>query len=98
MWIELAKKHPETRFGIYTKRFSWIVDYLKANNKFPDNFFINASEWNHNIDSLKPQIEGKTNIFAYCDSLAEAQEYLDKGYRMCRAINYRGRTYWNQVR
>ena len=86
----MAKKHPETRFGIYTKRFSWVVDYLKANNKFPENFFINASEWNHNIDSLKPQIEGKTNIFAYCDSLAEAQEYLDKGYKMCRAIDYRG--------
>ena len=91
LWIELAKKHPETRFGIYTKRFSWVVDYLKANNKFPENFFVNASEWNHNIDSLKPQIEGKTNIFAYCDSLAEAQEYLDKGYKMCKAIDYRGR-------
>ena len=89
-WIELAKKHPETRFGIYTKRFGWVLDYLIANTKFPANFFLNASEWNHNLDPFMEQLEGKVNIFAYADSLEEALAFKAKGYKMCRAIDHRG--------
>ena len=90
-WAKLAEKHPEVRFGIYTKRFTWVMRYVAENRAFPKNFFLNASEWNGNIDAYKPALEGKVNIFAYCDSLEEAEAYLSKGYRMCKAIDYRGR-------
>lgn len=89
-WVELAKKHPETRFGIYTKRFSWVLEYLVQNTKFPENFYLNASEWNHNLDPFMEQLEGKVNIFAYADTLQEALTFKKKGYKMCRAINYKG--------
>lgn len=90
MWCAFAEGHPETRFGIYTKRFGFVLRYLKAHGEFPKNFFLNGSEWNHNIDAFKDKLLGKTNIFAYSDSLKEAAEYVRHGYRICQAINYLG--------
>lgn len=89
-WTALAEKHPDVRFGIYTKKFDFITLYLKKHEKFPDNFYLNASEWHGNLDKLYGQLDGKVNFFAYTESLVEAAEYAKRGYKVCQAINHKG--------
>lgn len=67
-WNLLALAHPEIQFGIYTKNFDALAEFLDGGADFADNFVVNVSEW-HGI--AKPFLEkygwAKLNVFAYDD-------------------------------
>lgn len=47
MHVNIAKKHPETVFFIYTKAFDIVINYmLEHEHDFPKNFIILISIWN----------------------------------------------------
>lgn len=70
-WVELAIQFPMISFGLYTKNFEALgeyLDYLEANGlDLPDNFAINISQWNHCADEfIKKYADAwKLNVFEY---------------------------------
>lgn len=67
-WNELAKKHPEVTFGIYTKNYDVVKEFLKTNENTADNFVVNISQWHHVADDFLKENLGKFNVFEYDDS------------------------------
>ena len=69
-WNALALKHPEIRFGIYTKNFDALGEFLDGGTDFAPNLCVNVSEW-HGV--AKPFLSkygwAKLNVFEYDDSL-----------------------------
>ena len=67
-WNDLAAKHPETVFGIYTKNFDALGEYLDAGSDFADNLVVNVSGW-HGIENpfLEKYSWAKLNVFIYDD-------------------------------
>ena len=61
---DMALKHPNVQFGVYTKRFAFVKMFINKHQKFADNFCVNLSEWNHNIDQY--HFEG-LNSFVWDD-------------------------------
>lgn len=70
-WNDLAKKHPELQFGIYSKNEEILLVFFKKHGQTADNFVINVSQWhgtqNNTIIELA-KIGAKFNIFEYDDS------------------------------
>lgn len=69
-WDQLARQHPETVFGMYTKNFDALAEFLDDEPEgFADNLVVNVSEW-HGV--AKPFLEkyawAKLNVFEYDDS------------------------------
>ena len=48
---ELAKNNPTISFYTYTKRFSWIEQYLKEHGDLPSNLVVNMSIWHKNYNN-----------------------------------------------
>ena len=68
-WVSLAKDHPETQFGVYTKNFDALGEYLDAGEDFPDNFVVNISQWHGVADAfLAKYAWANLNVFEYDDS------------------------------
>lgn len=44
-WIDLAAKHKETKFYVYTKNYKAVEKLIKSNIKVPDSFTILISIW-----------------------------------------------------
>lgn len=69
-WNLLALAHPEIQFGIYTKNFDALGEFLDSGTDFADNLVVNVSGW-HGVE--KPFLEkyswAKLNVFVYDDSL-----------------------------
>ena len=65
---ELARKHPEVRFGIYTKNFEALVAFFNKHDDTEPNFAVNVSQWHHVADDIMKKFEGKVNVFEYDDS------------------------------
>ena len=67
-WNKVALAHPETQFGIYTKNYDALAEFLDAGCDFAPNFVVNVSEW-HGV--AKPFLEkyswAKLNVFVYDD-------------------------------
>lgn len=61
---ELAKKNPQTNFGIYTKRFNFIAKFLVEHGDFAENLCVNLSVWKGNIDGYEL---GNLNQFIWDD-------------------------------
>lgn len=70
-WNELAKKHPELKFGVYTKNSIVVLAFFKRWGQTADNFCINISEWHgvmkETIAELH-KIGAIFNVFEYDDS------------------------------
>jgi len=65
-WGHLAIKHPEIQFGVYTKNFDALGEYLHNVGNTPNNFVINISQWNHCADTfLKEHPYNLLNVFEY---------------------------------
>lgn len=72
-WNIIALAHPETVFGLYTKNFDALAEFLDGDGEegsgdsFAPNFVVNVSEW-HGV--AKPFLEkhawAKLNVFEYC--------------------------------
>lgn len=48
--MDIAEEYPTIHFYSYTKRFSWIADYLDKHGDFPTNFCWNLSVWKDNLE------------------------------------------------
>ena len=69
-WNALALKHPETVFGIYTKNFDALGEYLDAGTDFAPNLVVNVSQWHGVADAfLEKYSWAKLNVFEYDDSI-----------------------------
>lgn len=66
-WNDLALRHPEVQFGIYTKNFDALEDFLTIGH-FADNFCVNVSQWNHVADDFLRRHPGELNVFEYDDT------------------------------
>lgn len=67
-WNDLALKHPEVNFGVYTKNYDAIEEFIQNGNNIADNLVINISQWHHVADKFLSKYPGLFNIFEYDDS------------------------------
>lgn len=65
LWAELAKRHPETTFYIYTKNYE-VINKAIINNIIPDNFFINISIWHESGIQEYKEMKDNSQIRAFC--------------------------------
>ena len=81
-WNLLALAHPEIRFGIYTKNYDALAEFLDAGSDFADNLTVNVSEW-HGVAKpfLAKYAWARLNVFEYDDSLRAGggMDDADKG-------------------
>lgn len=67
-WNQLALKHPEINFGVYTKNYEALEDFMNKNEDTAANFVINVSQWHGVADKFLEKYPGKFNVFEYDDS------------------------------
>lgn len=77
-WNLLALAHPEIRFGMYTKNFDALAEFLDAGSDFAPNLCVNVSEW-HGVAKafLEDHAWAKLNVFEYDDSLQKGCDLDD---------------------
>jgi hypothetical protein len=68
MMNNLARKHPEVQFGIYTKNFTALGKLLDKIGDTEPNFAVNVSQWHHVADEFLAKYPNKCNVFEYDDS------------------------------
>lgn len=71
-WDNLARKHPETTFSLYTKNYEVLEQFLETRKKPAANLVINVSQWHGVADPFlrkHPPAPDKFNVFEYDDSL-----------------------------
>lgn len=96
-WNTLAEKHPEVNFGVYTKNFDVLDEFLQGGGKIADNFIVNISQWNHVADEFLKKYPNQFNVFEYdetnrksCTWSQEDKERLAK-ITKCPAVDSKGR-------
>ena len=101
-WNDLAKKHPETTFAVYTKNYAALEEFLAAHENTADNFVINVSQWHGSADGFLAAHPGKFNVFEYIDINREdcvaseglkehMRELSSNKSRMCPAVTETGK-------
>lgn len=66
-WNSLALAHKYIQFGVYSKNFEAIAEFLDGGSDFAKNFVVNISQWNHCADAfLEKYSWAKLNVFEYC--------------------------------
>lgn len=70
MMNQIALKHPEVNFGVYTKNFDVLEKYIKVHGskEIAENFIINVSEWHGVAKKFLKKHPGIFNVFEYDDS------------------------------
>jgi len=101
-WIDLASKHSERVFYIYTKNFKAVDEVLtklkeknvSKNEKkiLPDNFFINFSVWHENgiKEYLKWKDYDNVRAYIYLDGFDYKKYGMEIDYK-CPAYNEKGK-------
>ena len=92
---ETAEKHPEVQFGVYTKNFDVLEQYIKKHgiHGFAKNFAINVSQWHGVADNFLAKYPGVFNVFTYDDShsakctLSEKEKKRLASLPHCPAVN-----------
>ena len=82
--VKLAVEMPDVLFYFYTKRFSFIEQYLKECGALPENLVCNISEWKGNTEGY--QLDG-LNKFVYDDGTDPTLEKLVH----CPAVDKNGK-------
>ena len=77
MMMRIAEKHPDVHFYSYTKRFTWIKDYLNIHGDFPANFVWNLSVWKDNLkeSGFPEEYLSKVQLFEWRDEITEEEYY-----------------------
>lgn len=73
-WNNLALKHPEVTFGVYTKAYDVVEQFLEKYENTAPNFVVNISQWNHVADNFLAKHAGKFNVFEYDGSNKKQHE------------------------
>lgn len=95
-WNKLAQKHPEINFGVYTKNYEALEEFMKENADTAANFVINVSQWHGVADDFLAKYPGKFNVFEYDDSnrkhneLSEEEIARLQSEAHCPAVNIKG--------
>ena len=95
LWCELARRHPETIFYIYTKNYKAVRKAL-INGVVPSNLFINISIWHQLGISAYLEMKDNPQIRAFClvDDEWTKEKYWSKGIEitsMCPAYDENGK-------
>ena len=95
MWCELASRHPETTFYLYTKNYK-VVRKSLINNKVPANLWINISIWHeYGIEEyLEMCSHPQIRAFVLVDTEWTREKYYSKGIEitsMCGAYDANGK-------
>lgn len=95
LWSELARRHPETIFYIYTKNYKVIRKAL-INGIVPSNLFINISIWHKSGIKEYMEMKDHPQIRAFCliDNKWTKERYYSKGIEitsMCGAYDETGK-------
>lgn len=89
MMDAFAQSHPGVWFGVYTKRYGFVLDFLKKHKRFASNFIVNISVW-HNLYSVLTMFKEyhkEINFFAYDDGTAsKAEQEALSMLPHCRAV------------
>lgn len=95
LWCELARRHPETTFYLYTKNYKAVRKAL-INGIVTSNLFINISVWHeYGIDDYL-EMKDHPQIRAFClvDSEWTREKYYSRGVEitsMCGAYDENGK-------
>lgn len=95
LWSELAKRHTEIIFYLYTKNYK-VVRKALINQIVPSNLFINISVWHENgiEDYLEMKDHPQIRAFCLVDEDWTKQKYYSKGIEitsMCGAYDENGK-------
>ena len=67
-WNLLALAHPEIQFGMYTKNFDALAEFLDGGSDFAPNLVVNVSQWHGVADEFLAKYGwAKLNVFTYDD-------------------------------
>lgn len=94
---DLARKHPEVQFGIYTKNFFALSRLLDKIGDTESNFCVNVSQWHHVADWFLEKYPGKCNVFEYDDSNLKHHDLSEEDVKRlseikhCLAVTKQGR-------
>lgn len=90
MMNDFAINHPSVWFGVYTKRYTYVLDFLKKHQHFAPNFIVNISVW-HNLYAMLTMFKDyhrEINFFCYDDgqtNKAEQEALVTMPH--CRAVS-----------
>lgn len=95
LWCELARRHTETTFYLYTKNYKAVRKAL-INGVVPTNLFINISIWHQLGISAYLEMKDNPQIRAFClvDDEWTVEKYWSKGIEitsMCAAYDECGK-------
>ena len=97
-WNAIALRHPETVFGIYTKNYDALGEYLDGGVDFASNLVVNVSQWHRVADAFLERYSwAKLNVFEYDDSLrkdcglSDAEKDRLAGISHCPAVDKDGK-------
>ena len=96
IWDNVARKHPEVQFGIYTKNFEALDKFMETHGDSAPNFVINISQWHGVADEIIAKYKGKLNVFEYDDSnlknntFSEEDKERLKSVPKCPAVTKQG--------
>lgn len=95
LWCELARRHPETIFYLYTKNYD-AVEVAVINNIITNNMFINISIWHESgiNEYLRLQHHPRIRAFVLIDDVWNKEKYASKGLditSMCGAYDSKGK-------
>ena len=75
-WNKIALKHPEVMFGIYTKNYEALEEFMKKRGESAPNFVINVSQWHGVASGFLAKYPGKFNVFEYDDSQLKSSKLV----------------------
>lgn len=95
LWCELARRHPETIFYVYTKNYK-VIQKAIDEDIIPDNIFINISVWHESGIEEYNNMKDHPQIRAFClvDEEYTKDVYASKGLNitsMCGAYDEKGK-------
>ena len=64
-WNKIALHNPSIAFGMYTKNFEALDEFMQKHGDTAPNFCINVSQWNHVADAFLAKYPNKFNVFEY---------------------------------
>ena len=77
MWNELAAQYPTIKFGVYTKNFEALDEFMQKHGKTADNFCVNISQWHGVADEILKKYPNQFNVFEYDDSNVKGNTLSD---------------------
>ena len=95
-WNSIALSHPNIAFGLYTKNFEALDEFMQRYGDTAPNFCINISQWNHVADAFLKKYPNQFNVFEYDETNRSSCNWsVQDRYRLaqihhCPAVDFKG--------